>query len=395
MEISTKIDQLKDLLFVPIGTSGSMVFWTIDYLLEAKGKLKAIAFCSEMDKRFLVRNGTISEEDVIDITGWGTVGCRKRAEIFYKNKRALMLDILARKQPFSSALILSFTGGGTGRCGELFIRDLLEEFHGPPGFPKIMAIVKLPVHNQAPYMIRNTLSSLRSYKELFDKYEEQITVVVFSDGISLEQVPPRLKETLMERRVRWPDTSNIPIGDWCATILNAYTQPETNVSDFFQTAAQKPMRGSYGPFSVALILRSIVGKREALPRGTKKEEADKTLKEMRSKAKAELNGLIENLSSVIDVTTLKDVSFRIEERAGIYGCLWAPSVDNPDEQHREIEDFEGALKSRLVEMGVIEEDAFVSLRPIYQEGAETMDILGVLRGARFSFRGGMVDSANL
>jgi hypothetical protein len=370
-----KIEQLKDVLFAPVGTSGSMMFWMVDKLLGTEGKLKSIAFISGIDKSFLCdKEGVVAPNDVVPITEFGTAGDIALAETYYNIKRNYILDILARKMPFRAVLVFCFAGGGTQRAAYLFIKDLLEEFSGPADFPKILALVKLPAHNSTPDMIRNTRELLKNLKELHKNYERQLSVAVFSDGVGLEQVEPRVKEMLIEKRIRWPDFSNAPAGDWVSAILSAFSESETNITDVFNEMTQPPLEGSYGPFSAPIIIRTRI-------------ERDLDT------ARRDLSSKIDALSSVIDATVLQDVKYKGKEQMAVYGALWAPPAD-PGSEQLDVITFPKALEEALKKLfGVKKPKA--KLMPIRREGAMTIEILGLLRGIEFSFHDGDVDTEKL
>jgi len=373
-EALSRAERLRDVLFVPVGTSGSMMFWMINFALGTKGKLKALAFASGIDKKFLVNRASIDPNNVINIHDISTAGDPRLAEAYYLNQRNHTLYVLGRNQPFRSILIFTFTGGGTQRCAYLFTKDVLEEFGGPSEFPKILVVAKLPVHNQWPEMIRNTKEFLKNLKELHEKYPKQLSIVVFSDGLNLSQVEPRLREMLIKEKINWPDTTNAPAGDWCAAILSAFSRPETDVTNLFSFATQPPLEGTYGPFAVPIIIRA-------------------SAEGGRDRARDEISSKIDQLPTVVDVTTLQDVKFTARENAGIFGCLYAPPVEDPDEQQRELLTLSKALETSLNKnLGVKKPTAHLS--PIYK-GEKTMEILGLLRGIEFSFYNGEVDSGKL
>jgi hypothetical protein len=352
-----------------------MMFWMVDKLLGTEGKLKSIAFISGIDKSFLCdKEGVVAPNDVIPITEFGTAGNLALAETYYNIKRNYILDVLARKMPFRAVMVFCFAGGGTQRAAYLFIKDLLEEFSEPAGYPYIVALVKLPAHNSTPDMIRNTRELIKNLKELHKNYERQLTVAVFSDGVSLEQVEPRVKDMLIKKGIKWPDPTNAPAGDWASAILSAFSEPETNIRDAFNEMTQPPLEGSYGPFGVPIIIRAKIERDLAT-------------------AKRSLDSKIDALSAVIDATVLQDVKYKGKDQMAVYGALWGPST-SPEEEQKDIMDYPRALEEALKKtFGVKKPKA--KLMPIRRKEATTIEILGLLRGIEFSFHEGDVDSEKL
>jgi hypothetical protein len=372
-----------DTLFAFVGTSGSMVAAIANYLIpeETRKDLKLIAFASELDIPFLTDKMKICmREDTIEITGPGTGGDPEKAERAYLSHFSDIQRVLERKQPFSSAFITCFGGGGTSRCAYLFARDLLEKFSVPgPGerLPKILVSVKLPAHDEDPKMLRNTLDLLGRLSGLYKKYKDQLAVVVFSDGVGLRNLTPTVRGGM--KHLRYPDTVNAPIGDWIWTIVLAYSLAETNLSDFFSKATQLPFEGEYGPFGIPIIIRAQIEDTEI---ESSEGEEPESRRQSREKAKSELYGKIQGLESNISLTTMTDINFGFKERVCLVGCLWAPEVEDPEIQQQEVQYFQKAIKEKLLANEGVEE-AFVHLKPLYSNKARTIDILGALRGVKF------------
>jgi hypothetical protein len=79
--------------------------------------------------------------------------------------------------------------------------------------------------------------------------------------------------------------------------------------------------------------------------------------------KQQLHGLVDSLGSIISLTTFKDIEFGLKDVAGVYGCLWAPKVENPGEQQKELNEFKAALENQLTKMGA--KEAYSDLHPLY------------------------------
>jgi hypothetical protein len=388
---------IQDLLIVPVGTSGSTAFFIISHIMrELTGisTFKAIAFASGIDKEFYLKNKLLPKEDIVEITEYGTANDSRRAETHYLNKKAYIKDLLSQKEPFDSVLITCFAGGGTARCAALFAKDILEECSGSNGFPKVLVVVKLPTYNSTPGMIRNSRDLLCRLCMLWEKFRDQLLIVVFSDSVGLRNLSPSLRSWLNEKGIRWPDASNAPVGDWCGTILAAYIRAQTSVSYFLTIATHRS--SEYGPFSIPIICRSelsvsgkTTGKRKFLFK-KKMKGSEKILG--RSELKQQLLSLVDSLRSAISRTTFGDIEFNLKDTAGVYGCLWAPKVKDPNEQQKEIEEFRTALETQLKKMGAKETHS--DLLSFYEE-TSMMDILAVLRGVRFRTSNGKVDSEEI